>query len=179
MEFANWDSQAKIGYGCGNGSSAQSMGYTDAMPYHTGTTQSGRTTYGLGTQYRYIEGLWDNVFDRLTGGYNGPDGLYITLNPSAFSEDSGGTAVGTPAHGWTSGWSIVSAAGFPMFIPSEAVGDGSNYISDLWNFSAGSPVICGGGEYGTQRQAYGMFCTAYEGLGADGGDVGSRLLKLP
>lgn len=179
VEFANWDSQAKIGYGCGNGSSAQNMGYTDAMPYHTGTTQSARTTYGLGTQYRYIEGLWDNVFDRLTGAYNGTDGLYITLDPSDFAEDSGGTAVGTPAHGWTSGWSIVSDAGFPMVIPSEAVGDGSNYISDIWNFGAGSPVLCAGGEYGTQRQAYGMFCTAYSGLGVDGGDCGSRLLKLP
>lgn len=179
VEFANWNSQVKIGYGCGNGSSVQSMGYTDAMPYHTGTTQSGRTTYGLGTQYRYIEGLWDNVFDRLTGCYNGPDGLYITLNPSAFSEDSGGTAVGTPAHGWPSGLSIVFAAGFPMFIPSEAVGDGSSYISDQWSFRADRPVIIVGGEYSTQQQTYGMFRVAATRLVADGGDCGSRLLKLP
>ncbi len=38
VEFADWNSQAKIGYGCGNNSSPQSMGYTDSMPYHTGTT---------------------------------------------------------------------------------------------------------------------------------------------
>jgi hypothetical protein len=37
--------------------------------YHTGTTQSARTTYGLGTQYRWIEGLWDNVYDWMDGCY--------------------------------------------------------------------------------------------------------------
>lgn len=34
VEFADWNSQAKIGYGCGPDSTAvQNMGYTDTMPY--------------------------------------------------------------------------------------------------------------------------------------------------
>lgn len=35
VEYADWNSQAKIGYGCGNNSAAQAMGYTDSMTYHT------------------------------------------------------------------------------------------------------------------------------------------------
>jgi hypothetical protein len=57
VEFAHWNSQAKIGYGCGNNSATENMGASDSMPYHTGTMQSSRTTYGVGTQYRWIEDL--------------------------------------------------------------------------------------------------------------------------
>ena len=62
------------------------MGYTDNMTYHTGTTQSSRTSYGLGEQYRHIEGLWDNVYDWLDGCYYDANGLNIILNPSSFSD---------------------------------------------------------------------------------------------
>jgi hypothetical protein len=47
VEFADWDSQTKIGYGCGNNSATENMGASDSMPYHTGTMQTSRTTYGL------------------------------------------------------------------------------------------------------------------------------------
>ena len=63
VEFADWNSQEKIGYGCGNNSSAENVGASDTMQYHTGTMQANRTDWGVGVQYRYIEGLWDNVFD--------------------------------------------------------------------------------------------------------------------
>lgn len=42
---------------------------TNAGTYHTGTTAANRTTYGY-TQYRYIEGLWDNVYDWMDGCYS-------------------------------------------------------------------------------------------------------------
>lgn len=61
VEFAHTDSQAKIGYGCRSDSSRYDTGVTDAMPYHTGTMASDRTTYVNGTQYRYIEDLWGNM----------------------------------------------------------------------------------------------------------------------
>lgn len=177
VEFANWNSQETIGYGCSPSGSVFAMGYTDSMPYHTGTTAASRTTYG-GTQYRYVEGLWDNVYDRLTGCYNGSGGLYITLNPANFAEDSGGVAVGTPVAGWTSGWTIVSAAGFAMFIPSEASGDGSNYVGDYWDFGASYPVVCVGAVYGQDRDR-GMFCVSCAGLAYSGASHGSRLLEFP
>ena len=177
VEFANWNSQETIGYGCSPSGAVFAMGYTDSMPYHTGTTAASRTTYG-GTQYRYIEGLWDNVYDRLTGCYNNSSGLNITLNPANFAEDSGGVAVGTPVSGYTSGWTIVTAAGFAMFIPSEASGDGTNYVGDYWAFGASYPVVYVGGSY-SQSQSLGMFYVNYTSLTNAGANLGSRLLEFP
>lgn len=48
VEFADWDSQRKIGYGGGD----NSVGASDSMPYHTGTMQTSISTYGSGVQYR-------------------------------------------------------------------------------------------------------------------------------
>ena len=85
VEFANWNSQAMIGYGCGNGSSVERTGSTDTMQYHTGTMQASRTTYGVGVQYRYIEDLWANVQCWLGGIYFINDSkykLYVSLATS-------------------------------------------------------------------------------------------------
>ena len=46
VEFADWNSQKTIGKGCGDNSATGNMGYTDSMPYHTGTTQNSRDSYG-------------------------------------------------------------------------------------------------------------------------------------
>lgn len=66
VEFANWNSQVVIGYGCSADRTRFNMGATDAMQYHTGTDAASRDTYGS-VQYRHIEGLWDNVYDWVDG----------------------------------------------------------------------------------------------------------------
>ena len=179
VEFADWNSQAKIGYGCGNNSGTENMGYTDSMPYHTGTTQASRTTYGLGTQYRYIEGLWDNVYDWLDGCYYDSNGLNIIKNPSSFSDSSGGTAVGVPSSGYPSAFSVKNVSGiYTLFIPTAASGSDSTYSCDYWNFNASNPCLCAGG-YFSQNPYHGMFfvgCTSAAGADAN---RGCRLLKLP
>ena len=179
VEFADWNSQAKIGYGCGNNSSTENMGYTDSMPYHTGTTQSARETYGLGTQYRNIEGLWDNVYDWIDGCYNDSNGLNIIKTPSSFSDSSGGTCIGLPVGGYSTKLNVSNSAGVPIFYPTEASGgDGSNYTSDGWGFVASGPCVCGGGSYyrGVNR---GLFFLYYYAASSSGGSIGSRLLVLP
>jgi hypothetical protein len=178
VEFADWNSQAKIGYGCGNNSSPQSMGYTDSMPYHTGTTQSSRTAYGYGTQYRNIEGLWDNVLDWCDGCYNNSDGLNIILNPSKFSDSSNGTAVGVPSNGWPSAFKVKANGGFPVFIPTSASGSDATYSCDCWYFSSSSPCLCVGGYCG-HSSGYGLFCVYYNGASDYDGYVGCRLQELP
>ncbi|MBQ7563927.1 MAG: hypothetical protein IJT16_08055 [Lachnospiraceae bacterium] len=179
VEFADWNSQAKIGYGCGNGSGVQAMGYTDSMPYHTGTTQSSRTSYGLGTQYRYIEGLWDNVYDWLDGCYYNSNGLNIILNPNNFSDSSGGTAVGTPSSGYPSAFTVKDVSGtFNMFIPTAANGSDSTYSCDSWNFVASHPCLFAGGGY-NQYLYRGLFYVDYYSVSSSGASLGCRLLELP
>lgn len=178
VEFADWNSQAKIGYGCGNNSSPQPMGYTDSMPYHTGTTQSSRTTYGCGTQYRNIEGLWDNVLDWCDGCYYNSNGLNIILNPSEFSDSSNGTAVGVPSNGWPSAFKVKTNGGFPMFIPTSASGNDATYSCDCWYFGSSGPCLCVGGYYG-RSSGYGLFCVYYGSASGYGGHIGCRLQELP
>ena len=179
VEFADWNSQAKIGYGCGNNSATENMGYTDSMPYHTGTTQASRTTYGLGTQYRYIEGLWDNVYDWLDGCYYDSNGLNIIKNPSSFSDSSGGTAVGVPSNGYPSAFSVKNVSGtYTLFIPTAASGSDSTYSCDSWYFDASYPCLCAGGDFG-QNLYLGMFFVNYVAVTVASAYLGCRLLKLP
>lgn len=178
VEFADWNTQKTIGKGCGNNSGVQAMGYTDSMPYHTGTTQSSRDTYGLGTQYRNIEGLWDNVLDWCDGCYNNSSGLNIILNPNSFSDSSGGTCVGKPADGWPSAFTVSSAAGFAMFFSSAAGGSETTYSCDCWYFNASNPCVCVGGSYG-QSGVYGLFYVDYCGVSDASAVIGARLQELP
>jgi hypothetical protein len=177
VEFADWNSQAKIGYGCSPSSNTFTMGYTDSMPYHTGTDQSSRATYG-GTQYRNIEGLWDNVLDWCDGCYYNSNGLNIILNPSEFSDSSNGTAVGVPSNGWPSAFKVKTNGGFPMFIPTSASGNDATYSCDNWYFSSSGPCLCVGGSY-SHNSNYGLFCVSYSSASSYRGDIGCRLQELP
>ena len=178
VEFCDWNSQAKIGYGCGNDSSLQPMGYTDSMPYHTGTTQSSRTTYGCGTQYRNIEGLWDNCYDWCDGCYYNSNGLNIILNPANFSDSSNGTAVGVPSDGWPSAFRVKANGDFPVFIPTSASGSDATYSCDYWHFSSSYPCLCVGGGC-SHYSDYGLFCVNYSGASSYSGNIGCRLQELP
>ena len=178
VEFADWNTQKTIGKGCGNNSGTENMGYTDSMPYHTGTTQSSRDTYGLGTQYRNIEGLWDNVYDWCDGCYNNSNGLNIILNPNSFSDSSGGTSVGTPCNGWPAGFTVSNAGGFPMFYGSKTGGSETTYSCDCWGFGASYPCVYVGGNY-DQYGYHGLFCVGYSSVSFANASIGSRLQELP
>lgn len=179
VEFANWNSQAKIGYGCGNGSAVQAMGASDSMPYHTGTMQTSRTTYGVGTQYRNIEGLWDNCLDWCDGCYYSSAGMSIILNPANFSDTANGTVVGTPTGGWPSAFTVKDVSGaFPLFIPTTSSGSDSTYSCDSWSFDASSPCLYAGGGYGRGTDC-GLFYVSCSAASYSYAYFGSRLLELP
>lgn len=180
VEFADWDSQTKIGYGggSGNGIAAQSVGASDSMPYHTGTMQSSRTTYGVGVQYRYIEGLWDNVHDWMDGCYYSSAGLSIILNPNNFSDTANGTAIGTPSNGCPTVMSIAEAGGVQWMYPTTAGGSNTTYIPDYWNFNTFNPCLdCGG--YYSQYLNFGLFFVGCSSASYLYDRIGCRLQKLP
>lgn len=181
VEYADWNSQAKIGYGCGNNSSAENNGLTDSMTYHTGTNASSRTTYGH-VRYRYIEGLWDNVFDWCDGIYFSSANVYCIKNPSNFSDTSGGTLVGTrpTSTGYISAWTNPSTSGFEYALyPSAVNGSGSTYVCDRCAYNASGVVLRVGGSFG-QDQNYGAFCLYGDYPASDSfGVISSRLQKLP
>lgn len=181
VEYANWNSQATIGYGCSPSSQKFNMGATDAMIYHTGTSAASRTTYGS-VQYRHIEGLWDNVYDWCDGIRFSGSTVYCIANPASFSDTSGGTNVGTRAtsNGYISGWTNPTADGFEYALyPNAVSGSETTYVCDYCSYDASGVVLFVGGNYG-QYQSYGAFCL-YGYYAASYADtyIGCRLQKLP
>lgn len=186
VEYADWNSQAKIGYGCaptGSTSAVRNMGYTDAMVYHTGTDQASRTTYG-GTQYRYIEGLWDNCFDWCDGIYFSGADVLIINTPNNFSDSTGGTKVGERA---TSGneiksFFVPSASGLEWALyPDDVVSDSNyeTYVCDYCDYVASGVVLYVGGNY-SQSQYCGAFYLGGSGQASYSyAGIGARLQKLP
>lgn len=180
VEFADWDSQITIGVG---GGTSTATGYTDGMPYHTGTMAANRTTYGANTQYRYIEGLWDNVRDWCEGIYFNSYTLYITTKPSSFS-DSGGTNIGTR----TTNYGLITSFGTPnvstfdwALFPSSTSTYASNYNSYVASYLSNSSnydILTCGGPDGNYRG--GMFRMSATGTSAtEFPNIGARLMYLP
>lgn len=183
VEFADWNSQGRIGWGCGTGvaDGVQNMGYTDSMTYHTGTNTNNRNAYGMGTQYRWIEGLWDNVLDWLDGCVNNSEGLNIILNPERFTDAAAGPdmkLVGLPTNGNPSALSVSATGGFPMFYPTASDGSNVTYIPDTWEFAADRPCLYYGGSF-CRNAHFGLFSVGYFGVTGIDISLGCRLQKLP
>lgn len=179
VEFADWNSQKVIGYGCSASGSKVNNGQTDSMGYHTGTTAASRTTYGH-TQYRNIEGLWDNVYDWMDGCYYNGSGLNIIVNPSNFSDSSNGTVAGSmPSGGYPNAMKISTVSGLGwVLMPSSTGGSDSTYVPDSWSFDSSNPCLFVGGSY-NQYLNYGLFYVYYSGTSGSAAGIGCRLQKLP
>ena len=177
VEFADWNGE-RIGRGCSASGSKENNGKTDAMQYHTGTTAANRDTYGY-TQYRNIEGWWDNVYDWMDGCYYNSNGLNVIKNPNQFSDSANGTLVGKPVAGYPSDFTIPTQSGLEWALfPSAAAGSTTNYVPDNWDFGGSYPCLDHGGSY-NQNQNRGPFCVSYYGTSYTYANIGCRLQERP
>lgn len=179
VEFADWNGQTTIGYGGSQNRSKENNGQTDSMQYHTGTTAANRTAYGF-TQYRNIEGWWDNVYDWMDGCYYNSNGLNVIKNPAQFSDSANGVLVGKPAGmGYPSDLAIPTQDGMEWALyPSVAKGSQTTYVPDCWYFSGGSPCLFHGCYY-NQSLVYGPFYVNYYSASGQSSNVGCRLQERP
>lgn len=188
VEYADWNSQKKIGYGCGNNSNAENSGTTDGMIYHTGTNATNRTTYGH-TQYRHIEDLWGNAMDWCDGIYVTSNNVYIINNPANYSNTYVGTKIGTHPGGASGGiiasFEVPTESGFewalyPKNFTSNTSTYNTKYVCDEANYYPRSRSAVSIGGTWNQTLSYGAFAM---NLGADystsGSGYGERLQKLP
>lgn len=180
VEFADWNSQTKIGRGYVDGSAAINSGGTDSMTYHTGRASG---TDGLtAVQYRHIENPWGNVYEWIDG-INFSDRLaYICLNPANFADDTStnytSSGVTLCASGWITG--LTRSSAFPFaFLPTANGGSETTYIPDYVYSGTGWCVLLVGGGWGSAGNA-GLFCF-YANVSSSGADtsLGARLLFLP
>ena len=179
VEFAEWNGQTRIGYGCSPSSSKQNNGRTDSMQYHTGTTAANRTTYGF-TQYRNIEGWWDNVYDWMDGCYYNSNGLNVIKNPTQFSDSANGTLVGKPAgSGYPSDLAIPTQDGMEWALyPTAFSGSATTYVPDRWSYNASYPCLIHGGSY-AWGLSYGPFYVGRNSASYQVSYIGCRLQERP
>lgn len=177
VEFADWNGE-RIGRGCSTSGSKMNNGQTDAMGYHTGTTAANRDSYGF-TQYRNIEGWWDNVYDWMDGCYYNSNGLNVISDPNNFSDSANGTLVGKPTSGYPSDFTIPTASGLEWALfPSASSGSTTTYVPDDWNFDGSYPCLFHGGFYNPSRE-YGPFYVYCDRTSRPNDGIGCRLQERP
>lgn len=167
-----------IGYGCGNNTSVEAVGYTDAMEYHTGTSQIEKSNYGLGTQYRNIEGMWDNVYDWVDGCYYGSSSMNVILDPQKFSDSTNGMSIGEPSNGYPSVITIIQQLNNQWMLPTSGGGSNETYTTDFWEASLSYPLLKVGGSF-AETLGDGMFSLSSSRRGSEETNIGCRLMKLP
>ena len=178
VEFADWNGQTRIGYGCSQSGSKQNNGRTDSMQYHTGTTAANRTTYGF-TQYRNIEGWWDNVYDWLDGCYYNSNGLNVIKNPNQFSDSANGVLVGKLTSGYPKDFAIPTQDGLEWALrPAATGGSRTAYVSDYWDYIASYPCLRHGSD-DSQSLDSGPFFVSCSSASDSGGFLGCRLQERP
>ena len=181
VEFADWDSQGKIGMGCGSGSLVNNGG-CDSMTYHTGTAATSRDSVGP-VQYRNIEGLWSNCYDWVDGINITGRSVYICTAPANYADDTSAnyteTGISLPSsNGYITKMGHSSAAPWAM-IPSTSGGSGTTYIPDVVYSDSGWRVLNVGGRYNSSA-LNGLLCFDASIASSNSyGSIGSRLLFIP
>ncbi len=181
VEFANWSSQKVIGFGVVPADHlVNDMGYTDSMPYHTGTMKSSRKERGPGVQYRNIEGLWETKLELRDGCYLDESGLNVILNPSKFSDSEGGISIGIPSSGYPIEFEVSDSAGFPVFYPTNTADSQSTFFTDAWRHDLRQGSWFSIGADYTVFENSGIFAVYTAGRrGAGSNSIGSRIQELP
>ena len=156
VEYADFNSQEKIGPGIVNDTAAHKTGETDAMVYHTGRANSGDNA---AVQYRGIENPWGNVSEFIDGINVYGQSVYICTDPEIYTDDTDTnypySNIKLPTSGWIKGLGFSSV--FPWaFIPNANGGSSISYIPD-YTYSGPEWKVLNVGGHITSKQEAGLF----------------------
>ena len=176
VEYADWDSQKKIGPGIVNDTAAHKTGETDAMVYHTG--RAAGTDGKTAVQYRGIENPWGNVWEWVDGINVNNYSPCICTDPTKYADDTttNYTVAGVPLGGSGSTKTLGISTNLPWaYLPREPGGSETTYIPDSMNSSSEWKVLMVGGSRGNSSAA-GLFCFhAGNSSSSSGVSIGTRL----
>lgn len=176
VEFADWDSQKKIGQGIVNDTAVHKTGETDAMVYHTGRANSGDNA---AVQYRGIENPWGNVSEFIDGINILTQVAYICTEPESYADDTTdnykSSGFTTPDSGFIK--ELGFSSGFPWALLPDTTGGGSSttYIPDFVYSSLGKKVLNVGGHITSEQEAGLFFFHAGVASTGRSDKIGARL----
>jgi hypothetical protein len=181
VEYADWDSQTKIGRGyVDSNSAAINSGACDTMTYHTG--RAAGTDGQTAVMYRWIENPWGSVFEWIDGANFSARASYICTTPANYADDTttNYTAAGVtlPSSGWIKTLGFSSAFDW-AFLPDANGGSESTCIPDYVYSGAGWRVLRVGGYWDGGSLAGLFYFNAGDASSYAGASIGARLLYLP
>lgn len=176
VEYADFNSQEKIGPGIVNDTAAHKTGETDAMVYHTGRANSGDNA---AVQYRGIENPWGNVSEFIDGINILTQVAYICTEPESYADDTTdnykSSGFTTPDSGFIK--ELGFSSGFPWALLPDTTGGGSSttYIPDFVYSSLGEKVLNVGGHRTSEQEAGLFFFHAGVASSGRSDKIGARL----
>lgn len=176
VEYADFNSQEKIGPGIVNDTAAHKTGETDAMVYHTGRAHSGDNA---AVQYRGIENPWGNVSEFIDGINILTQVAFICTEPESYADDTNDNykscGFTTPDSGFIKELGFSSV--FPWALLPDISGGGSSttYIPDFVYSSLGERVLNVGGHITSEQEAGLFFFHAGVSSLGKSDKIGSRL----
>lgn len=177
VEFADWDSQKKMGQGIVNDTAAHKTGETDVMVYHTG--RAAGTDGKTAVQYRGIENPWGNVSEFIDGINILTQVAFICTEPESYADDTNDNykscGFTTPDSGFIKELGFSSV--FPWALLPDISGGGSSttYIPDFVYSSLGERVLNVGGHITSEQEAGLFFFHAGVSSLGKSDKIGSRL----
>lgn len=180
VEFADWNSQAKIGRGNVDTSSIQNNGGTDSMTYHTG--RAAGTDGQTQVQYRHIENPWGNIWEWIDGINFSERAVHVCTNRANYADDTTTNYTAAGVTLCTDGWikDLGMSNNFPWaFLPNTNGGSETTYIGDYVSSHAGWRVLMVGGVCGSASNAGLFYFSADYTSSYAGGGFGARLLYHP
>lgn len=177
VEYADFNSQAKIGQGIVNDTAAHKTGETDVMVYHTG--RAAGTDGKTAVQYRGIENPWGNVSEFIDGINILTQVAFICTEPESYADDTNDNykscGFTTPDSGFIKELGFSSV--FPWALLPDISGGGSSttYIPDFVYSSLGERVLNVGGHITSEQEAGLFFFHAGVSSLGKSDKIGSRL----
>ena len=181
VEYANWNSQNKIGRGrVDNHDSSITSGGTDSMTYHTGRASGSDGSTAV--QYRHIENPWGNVYEWIDGINFSSDKVYICTDISKYADDTLTNYTYVGAKTQSSGY--ISMTGYSStypwsFYPTSTSGSETTYIPDAAYSGSGWRVLCVGGVWSHGSRAGLFYFDADSSSSNSSSSIGARLLFVP
>ena len=181
VEFADFNSQAKLGNGWTSETAATNTGGTDSMLYHTGRPdgENGHTA----VQYRHIENPFGNVFTWVDGINMNNENVYVATDPSKYADNTSDnyTFIGTRAtsEGYVKKISAPSGENNWCMFPTETGASSATYLCDYSAYNTGWRVlhVGGGWNFGTYTGFWYFY--GYSTSASLGSTIGLRLLWAP
>lgn len=182
VEFADWDSQSKIGRGYVDGNSAAiNTGGTDSMTYHTG--RAAGTDGKVSVQYRGIEDPYGNVWEFLDGFNASERKVYVCTDPSKYADNTStgytDTGVTLCENGWIKQLTPSTTVAWAFFLPTANGGSNKTCIPDYVDSNTGWRILAVGSHWsGTSSAGLFRFLANNVSSGSSSNN-GARLLVDP